>query len=190
MNTIDVVRIDRQPRRGDRCREGSRTGIEVCQGPGDVGAIARKKGIPMSGGLGRGFTTARHFTKDIDVVVQSRNLDILVRVAPRYGIKVVWNDAEVGTSYRTAKELPIDVVPEGRKARRTRPRPSRPRAVRGSRRQGLACRSAGRWKRSWGRPGSRGQADVVRVIEVTRGFRAEANSEAPGAGDRRCSRAF
>src|SRR5437773_6860703 len=59
-------------------------------------ALSRKEGIPLAivGGLAAIHHGYERFTKDIDVVVQSENLDILTRVAPQYGIKVIWNDPD------------------------------------------------------------------------------------------------
>src|SRR5438067_11663158 len=58
--------------------------------------LSRKEGIPLAivGGLAAIHHGYERFTKDIDVVVWSGNLDTLTRVAPRYGIKVIWNDPE------------------------------------------------------------------------------------------------
>src|SRR3984893_19084567 len=59
-------------------------------------ALSRKEGIPLAivGGLAAIHHGYERFTKDIDVVVPSAHLDILTRVAPQYGIKVIWNDPE------------------------------------------------------------------------------------------------
>src|SRR5687767_9365167 len=85
-------------------------------------ALARKEAIPLAivGGLAAIHHGYERFTKDIDVVVRSENLDILTRVAPRYGIKVIWNDPE-GWHKLQCAGVPIDVVPEGRKARKDAP---------------------------------------------------------------------
>src|SRR4051812_3911939 len=58
--------------------------------------LARKEGIPLAivGGLAAIYHGYESFTKDIDVVVPSANLDVFTRVAPRYGIKVIWKDPE------------------------------------------------------------------------------------------------
>src|ERR1700676_711999 len=85
-------------------------------------SLSRKEGIPMAivGGLAAIHHGYERFTKDIDVVVRSQNLDILTRVAPRYGIKVIWNDPE-GWHKLQCESVPIDVVPEGRKPRKDPP---------------------------------------------------------------------
>src|SRR5689334_22714236 len=79
-------------------------------------ALSRKEGISMAivGGLAAIHHGYQRFTKDIDIVVQSGRLDILARVAPQYGIKVIWNDPD-GWHKLQCEGVPIDVVPEGRK---------------------------------------------------------------------------
>src|SRR5476651_1629297 len=85
-------------------------------------ALSRKEGIPLA--IVGGLAAIRHgyerFTKDIDVVVRSGNLDVLARVAPLYGIKVVWKDPD-GWHKLQCEGVPIDVVPEGRKPRKDAP---------------------------------------------------------------------
>jgi hypothetical protein len=85
-------------------------------------ALSRKEGIAMAivGGLAAIHHGYQRFTKDIDVVVQSRHLDILTRVAPHYGIKVIWKDPD-GWHKLQCEGVPIDVVPEGRKPRKDAP---------------------------------------------------------------------
>src|SRR6266850_1863923 len=72
-------------------------------------ALSRKEGIPLAivGGLAAIHHGYERFTKDIDVVVQSGHLDILTRVAPQYGIKVVWHDPE-GWHKLEYQGVPID----------------------------------------------------------------------------------
>src|ERR1700730_17305234 len=84
--------------------------------------LSRKEGIPLAivGGVAAIHHGYERFTKDIDVVVGSGNLDILTRVAPQYGIKVTWNDPE-GWHKLQCEGVPIDVVPEGRKPRKDAP---------------------------------------------------------------------
>ena len=84
--------------------------------------LSRKEGIPLAivGGLAAIHHGYERFTKDIDVVVRNGNLDILTRVAPQYGIKVIWRDPE-GWHKLQCKGVPIDVVPEGRKPRKDAP---------------------------------------------------------------------
>src|ERR1700692_2628377 len=84
--------------------------------------LSRKEGIPLAivGGLAAIHHGYERFTKDIDVVVRSKNLDILPRVAPQYGIKVIWNDPQ-GWHKLQCEGVPINVVPEGRKPRKDSP---------------------------------------------------------------------
>src|SRR5262245_8940144 len=84
--------------------------------------LARKEGIPLAfvGGLAAIHHGYERFTKDIDMVVRDDNLDILPRVAPQYGIKVIWNDPN-GWHKLQCEGVPIDVVPAGRKARKDAP---------------------------------------------------------------------
>jgi hypothetical protein len=85
-------------------------------------ALACKKGISMAivGGLAAIHHGYQRFTKDIDVVVSSGHLDVLTRVAPQYGIKVIWKDPD-GWHKLRCEGVPIDVVPEGRKPRKDAP---------------------------------------------------------------------
>src|SRR5436190_23664429 len=84
--------------------------------------LSRKEGIPLAivGGLAAIHHGYERFTKDIDVVVRSANLDVLTRVAPQYGIKVIWKDPE-GWHKLQCEGVPIDVGREGRKARKDAP---------------------------------------------------------------------
>ena len=85
-------------------------------------ALSRKEGISMAivGGLAAVHHGYQRFTKDIDVVVPSGHLDILTRVAPHYGIKVIWTDPD-GWHKLQCEGVSIDVVPEGRKPRKDAP---------------------------------------------------------------------
>src|SRR5262249_52477362 len=59
-------------------------------------ALCRKEGISMAivGGLAAIHHGYQRFTKDIEVVVPSGHLDTLPRVAPQYGINVIWKDPD------------------------------------------------------------------------------------------------
>src|SRR5262245_10039554 len=85
-------------------------------------ALARQEGIPIAivGGLAAIHLGYQRFTKDIDVVVPSGHLDLLTRVAPQYGIKVIWKDPD-GWHKLQYEGVPIDIVPEGRKPRKDAP---------------------------------------------------------------------
>ena len=102
--------------------------------------LARREGIPLAivGGLAAIHHGYERLTKDIDIVVRSANLDVLIRVAPKYGIKVIWNDPD-GWHKMQCEGVPIDVVPEGRL-----PRKDAPAAIPGPERlevrEGRSCR--------------------------------------------------
>jgi hypothetical protein len=131
-------------------------------------ALSRKEGIPLAivGGLAAIHHGYERFTKDIDVVVRSEDLDILARVARRYGIKVIWKDP-AGWHKLQCEGVPIDVVPEGRK-----PRNGAPAAIPGPKqlgvREGAGYAGIAGWvetKLSSHRV--QDQADVVQVIKAT-----------------------
>ena len=130
--------------------------------------LARKEGIPLAivGGLAAIHHGYERFTKDIDVVVRSANLDILTRVAPQYGIKVIWNDPD-GWHKLQCQGVAIDVVPEGRK-----PRKDAPCAIPGPEQLGVRegtgyAGIAGWMETKLGSYRVQDQADVVQVIKVT-----------------------
>jgi hypothetical protein len=131
-------------------------------------ALSRKEGIPLAivGGLAAIHYGYERFTKDIDVAVQSRNLDILARVAPQYGIKVIWKDP-AGWHKLQCDGVPIDVVPEGRK-----PRKDAPAAIPGPEQLGVRegtgyAGIAGWMETKLGSYRVQDRADVVQVIKVT-----------------------
>jgi hypothetical protein len=130
--------------------------------------LARKEGIAMAivGGLAAIHHGYQRFTKDIDVVVQNGHLDVLTRVAPQYGIKVIWNDPE-GWHKLQCEGVPIDVIPEGRK-----PRKDAPTAIPNPRhlgvREGAGYAGIAGWVET--KVGSyrvQDRADIVQVIKVT-----------------------
>jgi hypothetical protein len=131
-------------------------------------ALSRKEGIPLAivGGLAAIHHGYERFTKDIDVVVRSQDLDILTHVAPRYGIKVIWKDPD-GWHKLQCEGVPIDVVPEGR-----RPRKDAPIAIPGPEhlgiREGAGYATLGGWMET--KLGSfrvQDRADVVSIIKLT-----------------------
>src|SRR6266567_9107829 len=132
--------------------------------------LARKESIPLAivGGLAAIHHGYERFTKDIDVVVRSRNLDILIRVAPHYGIKVIWKDPQ-GWHKLQCEGVSIDVVPEGRK-----PRKDAPSTIPGPEqlgvRDGAGYATLAGWMESkLGSYRVQDRADVVQVIKVTTG---------------------
>src|SRR6516162_6697715 len=131
-------------------------------------ALSRKEGISMAivGGLAAIHHGYQRFTKDIDVVVQSGHLDILARVAPQYGIKIIWKDPD-GWHKMQCEGVPINVVPEGRKPRKDAPTsiPS-PRQL--GVREGAGYAGIAGWvETKLGSYRVQEQADVVQVIKVS-----------------------
>ena len=130
--------------------------------------LARKEGIPLAivGGLAAIHHGYERYTKDIDIVVQSGNLDILARVAPNYGIKVIWKDPD-GWHKLQFEGVSIDVVPEGRKPRKDAV-VSIPGPEQLGVREGADYASLAGWMETkLGSYRLQDQADVVRVIKVT-----------------------
>jgi hypothetical protein len=130
--------------------------------------LSRKEGIPLAivGGLAAIHHGYERFTKDIDVVVPSRNLDIFARIAPQYGIKVIWKDRD-GWHKLQCEGVPIDVVPEGRKARKDAPT-----AIPGPEqlgiREGAGYASIGGWMETkLAAYRVQDRADVVQVLKAT-----------------------
>jgi hypothetical protein len=130
--------------------------------------LSRKEGIPLAivGGLAAIHHGYERFTKDIDVVVHSQNLDVLPRVAPQYGIKVIWKDPE-GWHKLQCEGVPIDVVPEGRK-----PRKDAPAGIPGPNQLGVRKGAGYAGISGWveiklGSYRVQDRADVVQVIKVT-----------------------
>src|SRR5438477_523397 len=57
-------------------------------------ALSSKENVPLAvvGGLAAIYHGYERLTNDIDVVVAKNLLNVIVRVAPRYGVKVLWHD--------------------------------------------------------------------------------------------------
>jgi hypothetical protein len=131
-------------------------------------ALSRKEGISMAivGGLAAIHHGYQRFTKDIDVVVQSGHLDILTRVAPQYGIKVIWKDPD-GWHKLQCEGVPIDVIPEGRKPRKDAPT-AIPKPEQLGIREGAGYAGIAGWMETkLGSYRVQGRADVVQVIKGT-----------------------
>ena len=131
-------------------------------------ALSHKEGISMAivGGLAAIHHGYQRFTKDIDVVVPSARLDILTRVAPQYGIKVIWRDPD-GWHKLQCEGVSIDVVPAGRK-----PRKDAPTAIPNPEQLGVRAGAgyagiAGWVETKLGSYRVQDQADIVQVIKVT-----------------------
>jgi hypothetical protein len=130
--------------------------------------LARKENIPLAivGGLAAIHHGYERFTKDIDIVVPSRNLDVLPRVAPHYGIKVIWKDPD-GWHKLQCEGVPIDVVPEGRKPRKDAPVPIPDPEHLGVREGADYAGLAGWIETKLGSFRVQDRADVVQVMKVT-----------------------
>jgi hypothetical protein len=131
-------------------------------------ALSRKEGIPLAivGGLAAIHHGCERFTKDIDVVVRSGNLDTFLRVAPHYEIKVIWRDPD-GWHKLQCEGVPIDVVPEGRKPRRDAPADI-PGPEQMGVREGVGYAAIAGWiETKLGSYRVQDRADVVQVIKVT-----------------------
>jgi len=89
---------------------------------GILNTLSRKEGIPMAiiAGLGAIHHGYERFTRDIDIVVGKRHLVPLLRVAPQYGIKVIWHDPAGWHKLRHGG-VDIEIVPEGGEPRRNAP---------------------------------------------------------------------
>ena len=153
--------------------------------------LSRKEGIPLAivGGLAAIHHGYERFTKDIDVVVQGSNLDILTRVAPQYGIKVIWKDPD-GWHKLECEGVHIDVVPEGRK-----PRKDAPAAIPGPEQLGVRegadfAGIAGWMETKLGSYRVQDQADVVQVIKVTRPSTVRKIRKHLGLNQAKTARAF
>src|SRR5258707_10911105 len=130
--------------------------------------LSRKESIPLAivGGLAAIHHGYERFTKDIDVVVRSRSLDILTRVGPQYGIKGIWKDPE-GWHKLQCEGVAIDVVPEGRK-----PRNDAPTAIPGPAQLGVRegagfAGIAGWMETKLGSYRVQDRADVVQILKGT-----------------------
>src|SRR5262245_61736224 len=130
--------------------------------------LSRKEDISMAivGGLAAIHHGYQRFTKDIDVVVASERLDILTRVAPRYGMKVIWKDPD-GWHKLQCEGVPIDVVPEGRRPRKDAPTRI-PNPERLGVREGAGYAGIAGWvETKLGSYRVQDRADIVQVIKVT-----------------------
>jgi hypothetical protein len=76
--------------------------------------LSKREAIPVAivGGLGAIHHGYEGLTKDIDIVIGRSDLDPLIRVAPKYGIKVLWHDPQ-GWHKLVYHGIDIHVVPEG-----------------------------------------------------------------------------
>jgi hypothetical protein len=122
--------------------------------------------IAIVGGLGAIHHGYESLTRDIDVVISTPLLNTVTRVAPRYGIKVIWKDPE-GWHKLSCEGVNIDVVPEG-----GQPRRDSPRTIPGPKQLGVPqgvdyARLAGWMETKLSSYRAQDRADVVQVMKVT-----------------------
>jgi len=130
--------------------------------------LSHKEAIPLAivGGLAAIYHGYERYTKDIDIVVRSANLDILTRIAPRYGIKVIWHDPQ-GWHKLQCEGIAIDVIPEGGKPRKDAPTTIPSPDQLGVREGAEYANLAGWMETKLGSNRIQDQADIVRVLKVT-----------------------
>lgn len=84
--------------------------------------LSKNEDIPIA--IVGGMAAVRHgyerLTVDIDIVIARAHLDTIIRVAPRYGIKVIWQDPRGWHKLQLAG-VRIEVVPEGEKPSKDAP---------------------------------------------------------------------
>ncbi len=85
-------------------------------------SLARQEDIPLAiiGGLAAIHHGYERLTRDIDVVVATHFLDVITRVAPHYGLQMIWSDPQ-GWHKLSHEGLNIDIVPQGGKPRKDSP---------------------------------------------------------------------
>jgi hypothetical protein len=130
--------------------------------------LARKEGIPIA--VIGGMAAIRHGyernTQDIDIVIGRQHLDTIIRVAPTYGIKVVWQDPRGWHKFQHDM-VRIEIIPEGGK-----PSKDAPTMIPGPKQLGVAegmeYASLGGWVETKLASGRRqDEADVVQVLKKT-----------------------
>jgi len=112
-------------------------------------ALSRKEGIPLAivGGLAAIHHGYERFTKDIDVVVQSANLQILTRSPPNTGLKLSGMTRKGGTNCN-AKASQLMSFPRVASLERTRLPPSQAPSSWGFAKAPAMRGSPGGWKPS------------------------------------------
>jgi len=130
--------------------------------------LAKKEGIPIAiiGGLAAIKYGYQRYTKDIDVVVAQQHLDTVIRVAPKYGIKVIWQDPR-GWHKLQHDVMRIEIIPEGGK-----PNKDAPLLIPGPRQlgvsEGMEYAKLEGWMETKLSSGRRqDEADVVQVLKKT-----------------------
>jgi len=130
--------------------------------------LARKEGIPIAiiGGMAAIKHGYRRLTDDVDMVIARQHLDTIVRVAPRYGIKIIWHDPHGWHKFQY-EDVRIEVVPEGAK-----PRKDAPTTIPSPQQLGVSEGSDYSSLEGWtetklGSDRRQDQADVVQVLKKT-----------------------
>lgn len=84
--------------------------------------LSRKEGIPIAiiGGMAAIKHGYKRYTHDVDMVIAQQQLDTIIHVAPRYGIKIIWHDPHGWHKFQY-EDVRIEVVPEGGKPRKDAP---------------------------------------------------------------------
>jgi hypothetical protein len=128
--------------------------------------LSRKEGIPIAivGGIGAIHHGYERLTDDLDLVVARQHLDPLIRVAPKYGIKVIWQDPH-GWHKLQFEGVRIEIVPEGAK-----PNKDAPTTIPGPTQLGVAegmgyANLEGWMETKLGAGRRQDQADVVQVLK-------------------------
>jgi hypothetical protein len=130
--------------------------------------VARKEGIAMAivGGVAAIQHGYERFTNDVDVVIGRRDLDSIIRIAPRYGMKVIWQDPN-GWHKLELEGVRIEIVPEGGK-----PSPHSPTTIPSPKQLGVAAGMGFASLEGWmetklSSARRQDQADVVQILKKT-----------------------
>jgi hypothetical protein len=179
MKTFERVRLDKDLLIAAKALERLERLVATVKGkgPGDpsfssalvvLEGLSHKEGIPIAiiGGMAAIYHGYERYTKDIDVVVATGHLDSLVRVAPNYGVKVLWRDPRGWHKFQY-EGVQIEVIPEGGKPNKEAPtRIPGPKQLGIS--QGMGYANLEGWTETKLGSGRRqDQADVVQVLKKT-----------------------
>jgi len=131
-----------------------------------LATLSRKVGIPIAiiGGVAAIRYGYERLTNDLDVVIGNQHLDTIIRVAPRYGVKIIWHDPR-GWHKLQYEGLRIEIVPEG-----ARPSKDAPTTIPGPAQlgvpEGLGYAKLEGWiETKLGSARRQDQADVVAVLK-------------------------
>jgi hypothetical protein len=130
--------------------------------------LSRKEDIPIA--IVGGMTAIKYGyernTQDIDVVIARQHLDTIIRVAPQYGIKIIWQDPH-GWHKLQYDGVKIEIVPEGAK-----PNKDAPTTIPGPKQLGISeglgyANLEGWMETKLGSDRQQDRADVVQVLKKT-----------------------